>query len=89
MLEHECQLMNIDLNGSDLGPGIENIPSWQECATLCTENDQCDSFTWNSGEESQCWLKRGVPKAIKNTERISGTASCFKPTSPGIDQFKL
>ena len=78
-----CQLLNIDLWGSDLGDGIKDIPSWYKCGLLCLGRRGCDSWNWRSDVKT-CWLKKGVPEALASEGSISGTASCFNPTSKGI-----
>ena len=80
LLDHECQLIDIDLRGSDLGPGIADTPSWSDCAQLCTDNPDCGSFTWNS-LNNKCFLKRGVPRQSAYTGAISGVASCLNSSS--------
>ena len=77
-LDHECQLIDTDLPGSDLGNVIKDIPSWSECGQQCTSNPDCGSFTWNS-RNNKCFLKRGVPNQSAYTGAISGTASCLNP----------
>ena len=83
LLDHECQLIDTDLPGSDLGQGIADIPSWLECGQLCSNTPDCGSFTWNS-VNSYCFLKRGVPNQSAFTGSISGMASCFNSTTEGI-----
>ena len=80
-----CQLDYTDLTGSDIGPSIDDIPSWSKCAALCSLDASCDSFTWNSVNQ-KCFLKTGIPTQNYDAGSFSGTESCL---NPGNNKFPL
>ena len=88
ILGHRCQLANIDLAGSDLA-GIKNVGSWAECSEHCSNNADCQSFTWvgpdftpNPEQRQDCYLKNGVPSQSTLMGVASGTSDCLTPTPP-------
>ena len=65
------------LYGSDIGSPIQDIPSWEECGDLCSNNADCDSFTWLSSQ-SQCFLMTGEPnQLLPNPGAFSGMSTCL------------
>ena len=53
-----------------------NIASYEDCCTLCQEDDECGSFTW-SNDGHKCWLKtsHGPHGAYGSTGYVSGDMS--------------
>merc|ERR1712210_93444 len=58
----------------------DNIPSWQECGSLCHVNELCSHWTWNHprsfGTPRRCWLFSGDGGAHNDGNCISGGDSC-------------
>ena len=76
-----------DLPGMDLAPGFDlRSDSPALCKKACDENPQCQAWTYVrpgvQGPKARCWLKSGVPAAVKSKCCTSGVRGGPTPLTP-------
>jgi len=62
-------------------------PGAEECRQACTNDQNCQAFTWVPQADSQgmCWLKNGVPQPLAHAGWVSGVKSfsgAWQPPKP-------
>jgi len=79
-----CQEIDTDLMGDDF-KAVLNVASWDECSSLCREEEGCshwtwvdDSFTRDTSIIHKCHLKNGSGRQKTEAGLISGSADCDK-----------
>ena len=76
---------DVDYYGGDFDY-IEDVLSAENCAVLCANHDQCDSWTWgkapNQSYTNRCYLKNGTPSASSDTCCDSGLKNACLSESP-------
>lgn len=69
----------VDRPGSDIAQITLTEAEPAECARLCSENMDCQAFTFVQpglqGDEAMCWLKDAVPEAVTSDCCVSGLRS--------------
>ena len=81
--EYECNKVvefDTDYVGADL-ENYDNIYSWQDCAVLCNQNDDCSKWTWSDSNtylhhSFKCFLKHGKPATVKKKSFYSSGIKC-------------
>ncbi len=81
------QAMDLDTDrpGMDYKSYDLSSPDPNLCERACKEDQNCKAWTYVKpgvqGPKARCWLKSGVPQAVKNTSCISGITPQVPPTS--------
>ena len=86
----------VDRPGQDLRPGFD-LPAADPglCIKACQEDAACQAFTYVKpgvqGPSARCWLKGGVPPAVKNDCCVSGVRAVAAPgaTPAGLTPIQL
>ena len=60
-------------SGTDVGSSITG--HWQECASRCSSNSNCNYWTWNL-QNNYCYLKRSNCGRRSVDHAISGSKTC-------------
>ena len=78
----KCESKDTDLPGHDIG-SVLDVPSWEKCSTLCSENSDCffwtwvdDSYTLDPAVIHKCYLKNGHSGSTPIQGLVSGSAGC-------------
>jgi V8-like Glu-specific endopeptidase len=72
----EAMESNIDRPGMNYKSFGLSLPDPKLCQNSCIQDKTCKAWTYvkpsAQGQNAQCWLKSGVPPAVKNTCCLSG-----------------
>jgi len=84
----EAMESNIDRPGMNYKNFNLSSPDPKLCQNSCIQDKACKAWTYVKpgvqGQDARCWLKSGVPSAVKNTCCISGIMQIAQPSASAI-----
>jgi len=74
-LVDNCFWYHLDYSGSDIGDGIVNVPSYQDCQYHCKSIQNCKCWSLDI-DRNICWLKSNCGNNSTKLHIISGPRDC-------------
>lgn len=77
-------------NGTNVAPVVHGLASVADCCKLCSENAQCQLYSWHpvgsSGQPTWCALQAGDGQCARSEQGPVRRRCCATGRSPGVLQ---